>query len=1198
MLRVHLFGRPRLSLDETAFPIGGRPKVVPLLAYLLLHRGAPLPRQTVANALWPDEPEDEARANLRRHLNYLHHALPPAGAIPWLLADGGKLQWNPERELWLDVAEFERLAAVPEQLAEAVALYEDDLLVDVEEEWLDAERERLKGLHRMLLAALVAKLRAAREYAAALSAAHALLQHDPFREDALRSALLIRYESGDRAGALAEYERFAGALRDELDTAPMAETVALYEAILRDDVAADINAAPRDADERFAERPSKRSVRERFADGPAALPFVGRAAELDALRERWNAAAAGSGALILIGGEAGVGKTRLVRELVAACEAQGALVHAASTTFPETTPYQPFVALLRLAVPLAASVAVDPLWLSAIAALVPTVAEYAAELPPLTALDPARERLRLFEACVNLWTAIAARRPLVLVVEDLQSAGAATLALLEHLARRAQRARILIVATYREDELDLGHALRALRRRLEHDGAAARLALPRLSREAVETLLHALAGGESHELARALHARSEGNPFFLEEMLRDLAETGHVRIVERRWSFGALEESPVPPALRDAVGARIARLDKHAATLAEAAAVIGRAFDVELLRETTGWTEATVMDALNGLLDRRIVSESAPHGAFGYAFTHDLLRAVVYERIDEPARIRRHRRVAHVMSALYAEQGDDVSAELALHWDRGGEPQRAAEQYLRAAKHAASVYGLDEAAQQATRALELGILSRTRFEALLLRVKLAAAEGDRAAQARDIDMLARLTRHLDEEAVCTVLERRIDLANVTGERRRERVLLRLLERRVRKAGDSANQTPRYGEHEGSAQLYDRSTMHTRLLQCKARYYRCVSDFDAARGAFNELTRLAEEAGDRGRYVDARLAYADSYTFEGRLGEARAVLDELRTAVQADGDRAALVRTLIAFSRAALQQQDYAAMSGFAAEALEIARAIGDREGEALALHTTANGLVYTFRVGEARSFYVQAAELYERMSHRVGTASVSCDFGLFHTEIGLLDAALDLYARAREVAHEIGFTFVAAVERVNAGYCHRLRGEYELARSAAESALELARTVRSQPLESAALGVLGAAESALGEHANAIAHLEAGVELRRPSGATPRLGDNLCALALAHLRSGNVDAARAAADELLALYDANPKLAPQPAEWLLTAACVAEAHGASETAADLLRRADSVMRARASAIPDTTTRTAYLALPFNVAVAEALATRL
>lgn len=283
------------------------------------------------------------------------------------------------------------------------------------------------------------------------------------------------------------------------------------------------------------------------------------------------------------------------------------------------------------------------------------------------------------------------------------------------------------------------------------------------------------------------------------------------------------------------------------------------------------------------------------------------------------------------------------------------------------------------------------------------------------------------------------------------------------------------------------------------------------------------------------------------------------------------------------------------MSEFAGEALEISRAIGDREGEALALHTIANGLVYTFRVAEAESYYLRAAELYEAMSHRVGMASISCDLGLFHTEIGLLDRALAFYARARAIALEIGFTWVVTVERINASYCRRLQGEYALACACAHDALALAREIPSQPLESAALGVLGAAESGLGAHADALAHLRAGVELRRPSGATPRLGENLCALALASLRAGAYDEARVAVKEMLALYDANPKLAPQPTEWLLTAAQVERAHGAQTAAQNLLRQAESVMRARAAAIDDATTRAAYLALPFNVALATALA---
>lgn len=1158
MLRVQLFGRPRLSLDGVAHSVGGRPKVVPLLAYLLVHRGAPVARRTVANVLWPDDSEDEARANLRRHLNYLHALLPPAAeGRPWVLATAGELHWNPNCGAWLDVDEFEKLAAHPQRLADAVALYDGDLLAGVDEEWLEPERARLKALFRSALGTLVASLRAARDFAPAIVAAQRLLADDPWREDVLRTLMRLRHEAGDRAGALQEYERFARALRDELDTEPMAETRAAYAAIEQD-------AAP--ADDRAVRAPRSGAAHDGSGAAFASLPFVGRDAELGALRERWDAAAAGQGGLVLVGGEAGIGKTRLVREFAAQCEARGAQTYSAGTTLPETVPYQPFVTLLRVVAPLAATVAVDPLWLSALAPLAPAIAAHARELPPLPAVDPGRERIRLFEACSSVWEAIATRRPVVLVVEDMQWAGAATLSLLEHLARAALRSRLLVVATYREDELELSHHLRALRRRLERDGSVSHVAVSRLEREHVEQVVRTLGGvGDPAALARSLHERSDGNPFFLEETLRDLAETGRLSAA-----------AGVPPAVRDVLAARVARLSERAKALADVAAVIGRGFDVELLRETTGWLEAAVLDALGELTDRRIVAEQSARGGFDYAFNHHVIQALVYDGVAPAVRARRHRRVAHVMMQLYAERGDEVAAELALHWDRGGEPELAAERYVAAARRALRVYGNEEAARNLVRALELSTSRRVRFDALLLRETIAAADGDRALQAQIIGELTGVARAIDDDdATCAALERRIALANVTGDRRREHVLLALLRRRARRSGAVRWQAA--------------------WLEGEARYRRAINDFAAARGAFAELIALTERTGDRGAHANARLAFADTYIYEGRLDEAYRALDDLRAAVYADGDQGALVRTLIAFSRAALAQQDYAAMSRFADEAHDLSRAIGDREGEALALHTIANGLVYTFRVGDAESYYVRALELYERIGHRVGLASIFVDLGLFHTELGLLDRALEFYARAREIAGELGFAFVACVERINSSYCYRLRGELDAARESAAAALALARDIKSQHLESAALGTLGAAECALGDHAAALAHLVPAVELRRPAGATPRLGDNLCALALAAVRGGEHDAARRAADELLALYDANPRLAPQPTEWLWTAAQVALATDRAGTARKLLRQAYSVMRARAAVIDDAATRAAYLALPFNRAVADALA---
>jgi len=1158
VLRVHLLGRPRLSVDDVSFPIAGRPKVVPLLGYLLLHRAAPLARRAVASALWPDDAEDAARANLRRHLHYLETTLPPARGAPWIVATPTTVQWNPAIAMRFDVDDLERLGASPDTRADALHLYAGDLLEELDEAWIEPERERLRGVYRTIALEHVAALRAARDFAPAIAAAQALLARDPWQEHVLRTLIGLRYESGDRAGALAEFERFAQRLSAELQAEPMAETRAVYEAIARDD-------APPPA---VAGRDGARDGAGAASPGP--LPFVGREADLDALTARADAAAGGRGGLVLVAGEAGIGKTRLVRECATRCETRGMLTLTATTTAPERMPYEPFVTALRGVAPLIEHAVIDPLWRRAIAPLAPAIGEGTGALATHAPSDPQRDRLRMFEACVAVWTTLARRRPIVLIVEDVHAAGPATLALLEHLARAAPAMRMLLVATYREDELEASHPLRAMRRVLEREALATTRALQRLTRADVARAIAPLGiANDADAMARELHACSDGNPLFLEELVRDFAETGRLHDHARS---GDASPAAMPPAMRALVRERLANLGDGARTVAEIGSVIGRAFDVELLREAAGWHEAEVLDALGELASRRIVRERT---AFDYAFTHHLIQTVVYDEMPPPARARRHRRIAQVLEALHAETADTIAGELAMHWDRAGEPRRAASRYLAAARRALDVYGNAEADALLERVLALEPSPRERFEALLLRERLAASAGDRALQSRLLDTAAHLARGLDDDAACTVLVRRVEMASVTADRRRERVTLRALGRRVDRCGDVRHRVA--------------------WLEGRARHFRAMNDFAAARATFADLIELTREAGDRGAYASARVALADTFVYEGRLGDAYAILDDLRGAVTSEGDRVALARTLIAMSRAALAQQDYAAMSRFAAESHALSIAIGDREGEALALHTMANGLVYTFAVAEAEAHYAHALEIYERIGHRVGLASIFVDLGLFHTELGLIDRALALYARARTLAADVGSRFVACVERIDAAYAYRLRGDAADARACATEALAIARAIPSTHLESAALGTLAAAETALGDCTAAIAHAREAVELRRPSGATPRLGDNLCALAHACVRAGDRDAAAAASAELLALYDANPKLAPQPTEWLWTAAQVELANGRTDAALALLRQAASVMAARAAAIDDAATREAYLALPFNRAVERELA---
>src|SRR5207302_10533623 len=233
---IYLFGQARFAYEGKPHKFSAPPKALPLLAYLLLNRDGPVSREKVAFTIWEDDSEEDARANLRRHLHHVQRALPrPAEDRPWVLADGDSLQWNPAADWWLDVAEFKRIAARPSERVAAVELYVGDLLENLYDEWLYAPRDALRNAYQALLGELLHESRSTRDFSRAAGYAQRILANDPWREDTVRQLMAIRYEGGDRAGALAVYQQFDQRLRDEMDVDPMPETSALRDAILRNE---------------------------------------------------------------------------------------------------------------------------------------------------------------------------------------------------------------------------------------------------------------------------------------------------------------------------------------------------------------------------------------------------------------------------------------------------------------------------------------------------------------------------------------------------------------------------------------------------------------------------------------------------------------------------------------------------------------------------------------------------------------------------------------------------------------------------------------------------------------------------------------------------------------------------------------------------------------------------------------------------
>lgn len=308
MLQIHLFGHLRLLVDGQPHRFHTLPKTPLLLAYLLLHRDTAVPRDHLAYLLWDDVPESEARANLRRHLHDLRRALP--AEADWVFSDAKRVQWQPTAPTWLDVAEFERLSQDTGRLAEAITLYTGDLLQELYDDWLIPHRERLRALYFTAVTRLMERERSRGDLPQAMIYARQLLQHDPLREDVVRSLILMRHESGDRAGAMQIYHQFAARLDEELGVTPMPETVAIYEAI----------AANTPLPSPAAPAPAPPATPTPAPAPPTAAPphnlparltsFVGRQQEMSQVCRLLNK----STRLLTITGAGGSGKTRLALE--------------------------------------------------------------------------------------------------------------------------------------------------------------------------------------------------------------------------------------------------------------------------------------------------------------------------------------------------------------------------------------------------------------------------------------------------------------------------------------------------------------------------------------------------------------------------------------------------------------------------------------------------------------------------------------------------------------------------------------------------------------------------------------------------------------------------------------------------------------------------------------------------------------------
>jgi DNA-binding CsgD family transcriptional regulator len=465
---------------------------------------------------------------------------------------------------------------------------------------------------------------------------------------------------------------------------------------------------------------------------PRNLPIVGREREQAVLRDLHEGALAGRGSIVLISGEAGIGKTALVEHAAQEALAAGTLVLSGSCyDLTVTPPYGPWVDLLSRYPP------------DHDLPEIPDVLRAGTDMGDVTS------QLALFDVARAFLTSVAEQRPLVLVLEDLHWSDPASLDFLRYLGRYVPEQRILVLVTFRADEVVADHPLYRLIPLLVREARAERVGLQRLERGDISPIVdrhYRLSPEDGASLTDYLHRHSEGNPLYLIELLRTLEDEGLLRAGSRGQVLGNLSNVPVPPLIRQLIEGRVSHLRDATRALLEAAAVIGQDVLLELWQDVSGAADDDLLEAFEQASAKGLLRVS-PDGS-RVQFTHALVRGAIYETISPLRRRRQHARTADTLLSRVSPDPDAV----AYHLRQAGDP-RAVDWLIEAGERAVRSYAWLTGGERFSAAAELLVKDDVRLRErgwLLYRAARQLRYSDHAQAISNLDEAERIGRATDD----------------------------------------------------------------------------------------------------------------------------------------------------------------------------------------------------------------------------------------------------------------------------------------------------------------------------------------------------------------------------------------------------------------------------------------------------------------
>ncbi|HEY7339282.1 MAG TPA: AAA family ATPase [Ktedonobacterales bacterium] len=970
---LYMFGPPRIEIDHEPAVIDTR-KALALFVYLAVTR-RPHTRDAIAGLLWPDYDQAHARATLRRTLSPLHRLLGEG----YLSIEREMLALRADAALWSDVGAFETLLARCQThghaenvacaeclplLGQAADLYTDSFLAGFAlrdspafDDWQWAQGERLRRGLASALERLALGYSASGAYDEALLAARRWLSLDRLHEPAHRLLMSIYAWAGQRSAALQQYRGCVQILDEELGVAPLEATTDLYEALRakqlpplpelangNGNVHTSAEVAPATAPKPAPLSPSSPSpLPER-----SHMPFVGREAELNRLLDAWRQTAEG-GCVMIVAGEAGIGKTRLAQEFLRQARAEGAGTLVARCFEGEShLAYGPLAMALRSALPHSGAgwpVRLEAPWAAEIARLLPELPVAHGDVEYLPPIEGPGAQTRFYEALRRaLIAACASTSRGIFVLDDAQWADGATLTFLAYLARRITDQPLSMLLLYRTGETgeqsELEHLLGVARK------TAHVIVEPgRLRPKDVHALVTAQLPHEqsSNDVATRLYQETEGLPFFLVEYLAAIS-SGLLAAESHPWSL--------PGGVRELLRSHLSAASETGWQVMSAAAVLGRSAPYDLLHEVSGRSDDETVAALEELTGRGLLREATAETAKAttpvYDFSHEKLRALVYDEISLARRRLLHRRAAEFLNTRLASRRDSTvqASQVARHYLLAGNDAEAAHYYRVAGNEARDLYANADALEHLRTALALGhpdVVALHRdigdLETLLGEYSSALASYEKAA------------------ALCTSEE------------------LPPIEHRL------GNVYARRGEWRSAASHYEEAEAASAEAESDAAWQSLLSadwslaawrmgDVERARALAAQALRLAEEPGDLH-------ALAQAHNILGILlseddAEARAHLEQsLAAATQLNAPmlRVAALNNLAHLWQKSGNLEDAIAC---AQAALDLCVTLGDRHHEA-ALHNHLADLLHAAdRSTEATAHVRQAVLIYAEIGVEAG----------------------------------------------------------------------------------------------------------------------------------------------------------------------------------------------------------------------------------